>query len=338
MISRFKIDDDQLSFYIQENYGISVKQIEFIPVGDSAYSYKVICMAGNLYFLKLFDHHNDRQKEGIRRLNYYLPLTWDLYHQGLFTNITYPVKNLSGNLYTTLEDITIVLFNYIVGESLADAYPLSNKILKEIAKSMAKLEKITSKINHAMLPMESLDISFETKLKNCISILEGSIKHQNLRGLVLSKKVQIFSIMDLVNKIRNSVCIDSKHQVLCHGDIWGGNLIYQNNQLFLVDWESVIIAPREYNLYSFIGPGFDIFISSYIRQLNQKIKIDVNLIRFYSYRAHLRNLTNWLMNILFRNTDEAQSINDIDMIENHCLDRLDQIEPNISKISRDLLN
>ena len=94
----------------------------------------------------------------------------------------------------------------------------------------------------------------------------------------------------------------------------------------------MILAPPEYNLFGYIGSSFDIFISSYIKQLDRKIQINLDLIRFYSYRGHLRNLSNWVMNILFRNTDESQSINDLDMIRNHCLNRFDQIEPNIRNI------
>jgi len=61
LISKFKIEDKQLILFIQKNYGILIKNIEFIPVGDSAYSYKVNCIDEQQYYLKLFDHHNDRQ-------------------------------------------------------------------------------------------------------------------------------------------------------------------------------------------------------------------------------------------------------------------------------------
>lgn len=342
LISKFKIEDEQLILFIQKNYGILIKDIEFIPVGDSAYSYKVNCIDEQQYYLKLFDHHNDRQREGIRRLNYYLPLTWDLYHQGLFINITHPIKNCFGSLFTKLQDITIVLFNFIVGETLAEAYPFSDEILVGIAKSVATLEQITSQVNRTLLPKESFDITFESDLLRCISILEKSnlnnCLNQSLRELVLLKKEQILSSMNVVREIRNSVHINASQLVLCHGDMWGGNIIYHNNQLFFLDWESVILAPPEYNLFGYIDSSFDIFISSYIKQLDRKIQINLDLIRFYSYRAHLRNLSNWVMNILFRNKDESQSINDLEMIRNHCLNRFDQIEPNIRNIRRDIVS
>lgn len=342
LISKFKIEDEQLILFIQKNYGILIKDIEFIPVGDSAYSYKVNCIDEQQYYLKLFDHHNDRQREGIRRLNYYLPLTWDLYHQGLFINITHPIKNCFGSLFTKLQDITIVLFNFIVGETLTEAYPFSDEILVGIAKSVATLEQITPHVNQNLLPKESFDITFESDLLRCISILEKSNLNnclkQSLRELVLLKKEQILFFMNLVREIRNSVHINASQLVLCHGDMWGGNIIYHNNQLFFLDWESVIIAPPEYNLFGYIGSSFDIFISSYIKQLDRKIQINLDLIRFYSYRAHLRNLSNWVMNILFRNKDESQSINDLEMIRNHCLNRFDQIDPNIRNIRRDIVS
>ena len=225
---------------------------------------------------------------------------------------------------------------------MAEAYPFSDEILVGIAKSVATLEQITSQVNQTLLPKESFDITFESDLLRCISILEKSNRNnclnQSLRELVLLKKEQILSSMNVVREIRNSVHINSSQLVLCHGDMWGGNIIYHNNQLFFLDWESVILAPPKYNLFGYIGSSFDIFISSYNKQLDRKIQINLDLIRFYSYRAHLRNLSNWIMNILIRNKDESQSINDLDMIRNHCLNRFDQIEPNIRNIRRDIVS
>ncbi len=37
-------------------------------------------------------------------------------------------------------------------------------------------------------------------------------------------------------------------------------------------------------------------------------------------------------NILYNNTDEAQSINDLDMVAHHCLNRLDSIEPQMKEV------
>jgi spectinomycin phosphotransferase len=159
--------------------GYRLESIVFIPMGDSAYSYRVNCNNGDRYYLKLFDHQNDRQRRSIERLKYYLPLTWQLYHQKLFRKVTYPIRNQNGDFKTTFNNITVVLFNFIEGETLADAYPFSEELLKKIAQSMATIHRMTYSINSSQILTETLDISFDTDLEKCISVLEGNLSSDN---------------------------------------------------------------------------------------------------------------------------------------------------------------
>lgn len=166
------------------------------------------------------------------------------------------------------------------------------------------------------------------------SVLEKSITFNNpiqqaLHQVVMSKKEQIFDLLHLVRKLQAISIAETKEKVLCHGDIWGGNLIRHQNELYFIDWESVILAPPEYNFVSYIGEEFDVFFSAYEKNLGKTISLNPDLLRFYSYRNHLRNLTNWLMNILHRNTEEVQSEKDLDKILYHCMNRWDSIEANV---------
>jgi spectinomycin phosphotransferase len=333
---KYRIEDSVLATNLDKEYGIRIESVHFIPMGDSAYSYWVNCTNGERYYLKLFDQKNDRQRRGIERLQYYLPLTWKMYHQGLFQNITYPIKNQNGGFKTTFKDITVVLFNFIEGESLAEA-PFSKEILESIAKSVATIQKITPFIDKTTLLTETFDISFESDLEKCISILESTMTFinpikQSLREHVLPKKEQIFVLLNLIRKLRGEAITDTKEKVLCHGDIWGGNLIRHDKELYFVDWESAIIAPPEYDLVGYIGEEFDFFFSTYEKHIGKSVAVNLDLLRFYSYRAHLRNLTNWLMNILFRNTEKAQNENDLEMILYHCMNRWDSIEARVRAV------
>ncbi|SDN67837.1 Phosphotransferase enzyme family protein [Paenibacillus sp. yr247] len=334
---KYRIEDNILLINLNKEYGIQIESIHFIPLGDSAYSYWVNCANGDRYYLKLFDHQNDRQIKSIELLQYYLPLTWQMYHQGLFRNITYPIKNQNGLFQTTFNDITTVLFNFIEGETLAEAYPFSKEILEDIAKSVATIQRITPFIDNTMLLVDTFDISFDADLKKCNSVLESTVTFENnikqaLREHILPKKEEILDLLNLLRKLRSVAITNKKEMVLCHGDIWGGNLIRHENELYFIDWESAIIAPPEFDLVGYIGEEFDVFFSSYEKHLGRSVTVNLELFRFYSYRHHLRNLTNWLMNILYRNTEEAQNENDLEMILCHCMNRWDSIEPKVRTV------
>jgi spectinomycin phosphotransferase len=334
---KFYIEDSMLISTINADYGIGADSLSFIPLGDSAYSYKISCEDGQRYYLKLFDHDNRRQRMGMERLNDYLTLTWKMYHERLFRNITYPIKNQNGDFKTTFDGITVVLFNFIDGETLADSYPFSDVILEEIAKSVAIFQQITPLINTKMLSVESFDISFETDLKKCISELENTSTFDNsitqtLREQVLLKKEGILDLLNYLPKLRNKSLSDPKEMVLCHSDIWGGNLIRCENELYFIDWESAIIAAPELDLVGYIGEGFDVFLSAYEQSWGKSIALNPDILRFYAYRHHLRNLTNWITNILYQNREEAQNENDLEMILHHCMNRWERIELDIKNV------
>ncbi|MFC5653589.1 phosphotransferase [Paenibacillus solisilvae] len=339
---KFHIEDSLLMDHLNQSYGIHAESLQFIPMGDSAYSYQVNGRNGQKYYLKLFDQQNERHRTSIQRLDNYLPLTWKMYHQNLFPTVTYPLKNLKGEFKASFNGVTTVLFNFIEGETLAEAYPFSSQIVQDIAQSAAGIHLITPHIDPSTVMNETFDISFESDLVQCINVLEHNVIFDNqikqsLRGHILSKKEHIFSLLHLVRELRQVAIRASNEKVLCHGDIWGGNLIRHANDLYFIDWESAIIAPREFDMIGYIGEEFEVFLPAYEEHFGQFVTVNLDVIRFYAYRHHLRNLTNWLMNILYRNIEQAQNENDLEMILHHCMNRWDQIEPKV-KAAGEFLN
>ncbi|GIN72305.1 hypothetical protein J14TS2_27800 [Bacillus sp. J14TS2] len=316
---KYPLQDSILINLLKTEYHLSTVNIHFIPMGDSAYSYKVTCHDGHHYYLKLFDHENDRQVDSLSNLYRVLPLLWRIYSQGALTNISLPIENIHHDYKTAFADFSVILFHYIEGRTLADAYPLSNTILYNVGKIMATIHQ--TNIEHSPLLKDNFDLSFEMNLRACIDVLEESLPYNDLE-IVVKKKEYIFSLLTKLHQLRSNIF--TEHQfVFCHGDLWGGNLIQKGTDIHVIDWESAILAPREYDLFNYMGEGFEILFSSYQKNTPTPIELDLDLLRMYTYKHHLRNLTNWLMNIIYRNKNEKQNLNDIEMILHHCLNRLD---------------
>ncbi|UVI29761.1 aminoglycoside phosphotransferase family protein [Paenibacillus spongiae] len=334
MKQKYRIDESILLAKLDQAYGIHTESLSFIPIGDSAYSYQVNGASGERFYLKLFDHANDSHRRGILRLNHYLPLTSRMYREGLFRHLTYPIKTLRDEFTVALSDCTVALFNYIEGETLAEAYPFSNTILESIGMSVARLQQITPDIGQSTLMTEAYDVSFVPDLDKCMAYLEGIETSddpitQSLIEQVLPRKTEIGDMRSHIRRLREAALAQPKEMVLSHGDLWGGNLIYAENELYLLDWESAQLAPRELDMIGYIGEEFEAFYSAYVRQLSRSVTVDFDVIRFYCYRNQLRNLTNWLMNILYRNLVTEQRENDLEMILYHCMNRWEGIEPRI---------
>lgn len=336
MKEKYAIQDDIFITILQQEYGLHLEAIHFIPVGDSAYSYLLHGEKEQKYYLKLFDHQNSRQRNNVVRLAHYLPVTYQIYHQQLFRQLTFPLKNNQSQFMTTLEHFTIVLFHYIEGETLAEAYPFSKQILEEIAEIMATIHGLSPHIDSSILIKESYDLSFVPELAKGLRQLEGLVDSeeqliQSLRENLWPRKEQIYELCQLLGQLRETALREKKEQVLCHGDMWGGNLIRKENKLYVLDWEAAMLAPPEYDLFSYVGQQFEVFFSAYQQKLGYPVNLDANLLRFYSYRHHLRNLSHWLTSVLDRKLETVQRENDLEMIVDHCLDRLDKIEPMLNK-------
>ncbi|GGD76893.1 phosphotransferase enzyme family protein [Paenibacillus nasutitermitis] len=343
MKTKLQTDESALITKLNEEYGIQADKLLFIPMGDSAYSYLLNGTAAQRYYLKVFDHHNDSQRKGIARLDGYLPATWHLYHQGLFRNLASPIRTRAGEYKIVLSDCTAVLFPFIEGESLAEAYPFSIEILQTIGKLAALLHQSTSRIAAQSLVIETYSLDFVPGLEKALSALEqiqsaDDPNLQSLREHVLPRKKQIAAMLELVQKLGRAAAADPGEKVLCHGDLWGGNLIRHETGICVIDWESLIMAPPELDFMSYIGDGFEVFFSAYEKQIGHPVTINIDMLRFYAYRHHLRNLTNWLMNILYRNLDNTQRANDLEMILHHCINRWDHIEPNMQAVEAGLPN
>lgn len=337
MIADLDIDKERLSRQLSSAYGIGIERIRFLPFGDSAYSYAVACRDGQRYYLKLFDHGNDRQLRGCGRLDLYLPVVDRLHRQGLFTQLTYPIRTVDGRLKSVYRDYTAVLFNYLEGETLAEAYPFADDLVAEIGGLVAGVHLATPGLDLPGQLAEPFDISFADPLLAAVEALEraetaGDSLLAGLRQQVCGAKETIRELVALIGDLRAHAWDSGSQRVLCHGDIWGGNLMRHDGRIYLLDWESVQLAPREFDFLGYIGEEFPVFYAAYAAKLGRPPALDPDILRFYAYRHHLRNLHNWLHGILYGQLSKAQREHDLEMIREHCMNRWDAIEPQIAAV------
>jgi spectinomycin phosphotransferase len=72
-----------------------------------------------------------------------------------------------------------------------------------------------------------------------------------------SKRNEINHLVNRTEELVSEVQSQPLEFVLCHTDIHGGNiLISEDDQLYIVDWDNPLLAPKERDLM-FIGGGID---------------------------------------------------------------------------------
>lgn len=337
-------DEALLASILYEEYGFLVSTITYIPLGTSAFSYKVTDIASNNYFLKMFASTSDLHKSSNEVLDAYLHITWRMYDTGIFQNLTYPLKTKSGFFRLSFQDFIVIVFNFIEGKTLKESSP-SREVLPKIAEVVARLHKATPELNTLGMRQERFQTWTLEQLDQCLAAIESAQafptpSQEALAQLILPNKEHIVHTSQVFRELCSTVKAIRKELVYCHGDLWAGNIILQKNKLYLLDWEQSLLAPTECDLTYFIGDGkdFAFFLDHYERHLGRQVLLQTELLRYYLYRRRLTHLNFLMRNILFTNTQEAKSQIDLATLSTYYIPKLDKVDAVISKVKSALTN
>ncbi|MDF2680665.1 MAG: protein kinaselike protein [Brevibacillus sp.] len=333
----YQIDDSRLASILRKEYGIQVREILFIPWGTSAYSYKVNAANGECFYLKLFDLADKRQSMATKNLDWYLPLTWKLYQNGIFRNLTYPIKTKNDSYYAAFKKALLILFNYIEGKTWKES-AYSKEALEKMAILLASLHKATPQIGKKPARLEQFHSGPKHDVKKMFQALESprafpTLHQEALRDLILPRKELITGFLNVFLDMHAAVPLIKKEWMLCHGDLWAGNIITSQDELFLIDWEHATLAPPERDLSYFVslGKDFELFFRRYESHFGQEVVLHADLIRFYTYRRKLTHFVFLLKNVLYRNKTEEENRLDLETISNYYTFSWDHAESAIEK-------
>jgi len=113
-------DHTLLADALRRDYGLSVERLTFTPQGEVAFSYVVTCADQYRYYLKILDDSR-LARLSAQRMDFYLPLTYELHARSVFPYLPCPIKTRRGVLYTTIDAHPAILFSYIEGENPDEA-------------------------------------------------------------------------------------------------------------------------------------------------------------------------------------------------------------------------
>jgi spectinomycin phosphotransferase len=330
--------DELIRAVLLEQWHLEVTHLHFIPIGDSAYSYRVMTHSDRSYYLKLVDQRTARGRRIAAHMNFSLPLQrLVVEHQLAEVTAPLPQPTINGVLCAMNEPFLFALYTFIHGDTFADAYPMSPTLVQQIGQALAALHTI--QIPEALQersPQDSLTAPFDVGLLADVASLEAitsqdALYLQRLREVVWPRREQIRAFLAHSQEYARKAHQTPVSPVTCHGDAWGGNMIMSpSGQLTLLDWESAVMAPPERDAFKYIGytdgPDFTAFDIGYRMICKEPMRWHADWLAYYAYRLQLKNLEQWMHNLLHESLNEVQRDNDLTMIEHHCLDRWESVE------------
>ena len=251
MLTKPEINDQEIIKCLQNAYGLRVRHIYFLPLGADFNTavYRVTADDNTDYFLKL-------RSWGFCNASVMVPKC--LSEFGL-KQVLSPLATKSRQLWSNLRTFKVILYPYVDGRSGVEA-KLSDQQWIQFGSSIKKLH--TADIPKSVtchVPEET----FSSKWCNTVTFFLERIKNEAFDDTVASKMAVflkskselIFSLIKRTEELREILQNQSFEYVLCHADIHGWNLLIDgNDDLYLIDWDTLILAPKERDLM-FIGAG-----------------------------------------------------------------------------------
>jgi aminoglycoside phosphotransferase (APT) family kinase protein len=312
---------------------------QFLPLGNSAYSYRVEAVTGEPYYLKVVDRRTGRARQTAEQMRTFsLPLQRFVAQLEL-EELGAPLPQRIGEGLLAQESgrLLLALYTFIEGETLGDAYPMSAELVGRIGWALGELHAVQFPESLRHKTMEDAHLAaFDEQLRVDLEIISSisaraSIWKQQLRKLVVPRLEMIRGFIARAEQYAEQVQRLPKPLVVCHGDPWGGNMIPTGDgRLIFLDWESAVVAPAERDAFFYLSdpsqPEFWAFLQGYEQTRGEPIQWQPMRLAYHAYRHQLRNLAHWVHTLLHEQLDEEQRANDLEMIGFHCLDRWEGIE------------
>ena len=163
---------------------------------------------------------------------------------------------------------------------------ISNQELAMLAKTVAKLHQ--EKNFYDLLPEDTPGTDFANKLKRCL-IKDEFVSDKRLVELIKPLKERLLKDIEYFQKIEKSLV--KTNLVVCHTDLSPGNLIFtKDNELKVIDWDSVSLSLPEQDINLFSGEKYlNKFMKVYRQELPER-ELKLDNFTYFKYRWSLEGI------------------------------------------------
>jgi len=316
------LDKPALMETIRQAYGYPVSVLTFVPEGMVGCHYIANCADGKRTFITLLNNSYLAALE-TQRLDFTLALMSNLYEGGLFTAQPAVCRTLDGRLNTNFQGQPLVLYEYIEGSNLGEAWPYPPEVLTGLGRLTAQLHRATANISMNVPYVEQFCLPFEEPLLASLAELEqvpddarpGKVE---LREMILPRREALLGLLAHLHELGAIARALNPLLVLVHTDMTPYNILRTpQGELFIVDWEGVMLAPAEHDLCIFAGEGFATLLAEYDRAAG-KPHLYPELFAYYFHRRNLDDITGFIISILHENTTAEEDRYELNLLTSDC--------------------
>ena len=251
MLTKPDLKDEKIIKCLKDAYGLNVATISFLPIGADFNTavYRVTAHNGEDYFLKL--RSGEFLEASVSVPKYLADLG--------IKQVISPLATNTKQLRASLDVFKAILYPYVEGRNGVEA-KLSENQWVQVGATIKKLQ--STAIPCAItkdVPRETFSSKWSETVKGFLMRIENEAFEQPVAKktaeFLKSKSAEILKIIERTKALAFTLRNQALEYVLCHADIHGWNLIVdKKDALYIVDWDTLIFAPRERDLM-FISAG-----------------------------------------------------------------------------------
>ncbi len=287
MLEKPKVNEDEIVNYLHTAYKISAIELNFLPLGNStnAWMYEVTSDTGKKYFLKL-------KKGEVYEPSLFVPQY--LKNKGV-KQIVAPIPDNNDRLSSIVASHTLILYPFITTDT-ASTVGMSDEQWMDLGKIVKDLHSA----NISGLAVELQKDNFSKKWIDWIQDLRIKIESQNddafqaeMKKIWNEKSEKIDEIVQRAVKLSQTIEKKNLGFVLCHTDIHDDNILVKGDEIFIVDWDNPMLAPKERDLMYFVGQKSEVaFFKGY-----GATNIDKQMVAYYLYEWVIQDMCDYVARV-----------------------------------------
>ena len=292
MLEKPDLKDDEIIACLEQQYSLRIENIDFLPIGAdfNTVVYRAAADDRKSYFVKL------RLGEIPASLTAVPKFLSDL---GI-KQVIPPLATRTGQLWADFYPYKMILSLYIEGHSGFEQ-PLTDRDWVEFG-------RILRKFHSADIPQKfTKDIpreSFSPRWRQSVKMFLARVQKEDfpepiaaqMAAYLNSKRDEIYTLIERSEHLAHIIQPHPPEFILCHADIHVGNLlIADTGAIYMVDWDTLIFAPKERDLM-FVGGGLGGGSHTSEQEINLfyqgygETNIDGNVMAFYRYERILEDI------------------------------------------------
>jgi len=292
------IPEERLRTCLLDQYDLTPVTLEFLPVGldYDAGVYRVVSEQGTAFLLKVTSRPLYEPRCLVPRY---------LNDQGI-TSVVAPVPTRSGALWTRVEEWTLIVYPFIDG--VASLTGMTDEEWKEVG-------IIFHRIHQVMLPPEGFEsLRKETfdpaEYAHWVRAFEAQHLHARRGGNGPSRALRadwranqstIHTAVASLEKLAEVLQSRTLPYVISHADLHPANLLRdQHGHVFVIDWDEVMLAPKERDFIFVREPQAGAFFQGY-----GKREIDWIALAYYLWERVVQDVIECARDVCFRD-DRAE--------------------------------